>query len=411
LQAEVPLQARKAFSSYLRLRTVSAVGDDIWHTCIPLFAAAAGWSSEDLGLVVSLSSAFALLAYVLAPIVFSRPISLAVFSSLIDLLQFVLFFVAGIALPLLDAHGTVWLVGVVACGSSLFAAFWYVANEALLPRIQDLGSAQEIQKQNFLSSTIGSTVGPAVAATCFKLIGLTPLLYANALSFLGQCYYLKKLASFEVAPKVQISKSHWTVFASIWAIFKWRFIVASSAFSMYMRVLTMGFVPFVVFRYEAAGTYSGLWIGGLVLAYPAAMLASVKLYPSKTKRNIRVGFSITSCAFVFSGFAVIWSTLTSQHPAVTIALLAAFGASIGVFTVQGRALRQTIVSHDDLPNVIASQSLWGRLVTPLSGIVFGLVLANKQYQDLALYSLVPLIVFGLVLVGFQIMTLRESKSA
>ena len=388
---------------------MSAVGDDIWFTCIPLYAAAAHWNSEDLGSVVSATSVFALVAYVLAPALFAAKRSLAFASSILDFFQFMVFLAAAIVLPQIDTNSSVWLIGIVACASSLLAAFWYVANESLMPRLQSFGSPQEIQRQNFLSSTIGSTIGPAVAATCFNVIGLIPLLVANALSFLGQCFYLKKLAAHEVVPKTTIAHGRWTVFASVWAIFKFRFIIASTAFSTYMRVLTMGFVPFIVFHYESLHLYSGFWIGGLVLAYPASMLASVKLYPAKTTRNIRVGLSVTSCFFVVSGFSVVWSTLVSNHPAFTIATLIAFGASIGVFTVQGRTLRQIIVGTENLSNVVASQSLWGRLATPLSGIVFGVVLANDKYLKIAVGALLPLVILGLILVSLQAVTLREGK--
>jgi hypothetical protein len=382
--------SEKLFSRYLHWKTASTVGDEIWKLAIPLYFGTKNLSSRELGYFISTLAVAEVLSYFFAPRILSQRISLCLQASRIDFTQVVLFALIGAVLLFTKSSDSLWVLLVLASTSRFLSGVWFVASETLLPRLRDLGSADEVQRKNFVAWTVGASAGPSLGTYFFASYGIFSACLLNCFSFLGQAFLLRRLSALEpaVEKELQAPPQFWS---GLSAGVGNAYLLWTTVFATLCRVFCMGFVPFVLFYHANSGTFT---VACLATSYPLATYLGARFWTPNAPWPLNFSYFAVSLFFLASGLALILAHFSNASPWVLVFVLFGFGAALGNFTVQARSLRQTLVAPQLLGAVISSQVFWGRLTTPLSGLLFGSTFLNSENKSQAFLCLLVLTLAG-----------------
>jgi MFS family permease len=146
----------------------------------------------------------------------------------------------------------------------------------------------------------------------------------------------------------------------------------------------------------------------LALSYPLGMYLAARLWKPTSKDPRRWHFGEVCSLILVSGALSISTTLTQQPVWVTMLILFVFGGSIGLFTVQARSVRSIVIPSALQGEMIASQTLAGRLCAPLAGLLFGPIVARPDLLNLTLACTLVLTVLASVLVFQQVRHLNQA---
>ena len=103
-------------------------------------------------------------------------------------------------------------------------------------------------------------------------------------------------------------------------------------------------------------------------------------------------YAFDTALLIFVAAALNVILYSSPHPGWIVSLTFLAGWFISRYSIALRSLRQAIVPSSQMPTVVSGQGFLARLATPLSGVLYGALLARPdarlQLGSVAIFLLV-----------------------
>jgi len=389
--------------SYFFWRTISSIGDEVWAVALPIFISSL-LDSSAIGFAYSFGSVGTILGFLMASWL-SHKISDAKGAMLADILQSIIYMcIAILIFKKISIQKELWFSIFFMIG--LLGAVWFALSETMVSRLS-LKSESLIHKWNYFSGTFGPILGPAIAGGLGTLGMFVLAPFINAISFLGQAWQINKISDGEKKEQVSVDKHDVSWFKNfnigISQIFKDKRLASMTSIPLSVKVCLVGIFPFLLIKLSKIGV-SPVVCSVIIIFFPLGSLLGAFVYQNKKFERINFSLLRNVYTMLISMILLGWIYIDKSPILILIPLvLFVSGFTSAQYTIQLRTIRQTIVSKDILSVVISAQSLLVRLVTPISGFLFGFLLAENLKIGIIIYSILLFIAF----VGVRVLNARN----
>ena len=359
-------------------RALSTFGDEIWEIAIPIYLSIAGFASKQAGLYYSFYAAGTVLGFLVLPRL-AQYCSAKWITITVDIFQIAVFLVLGTWI-LYAPIAPLWLF--CSCGFFLAAAsaVWFGSSETLAAKIMDRSSSLAFHRLNYLSSTVGPFVAPLVGTTLFSFTGLPLLALFNALTFMPQILAVNgleekanKTDNFITDRKVPSAAK-----VSIRMLLRHPLYGPLLGLTSTVKVGLLGVLPFIGFILVKTIS-SPFWLGVVLAAFPFGSFLGALTYRSFSHDRLSSVFFMDTVLMFLASAALIISLKVGLFWGIPAGALFG-GVFCARYTIQIRAMRQIVSHHDQMPALVSLQGLFSRIVTPVSGVMFGILFALDTSQ-------------------------------
>ncbi|MBS1983089.1 MAG: MFS transporter [Bdellovibrionales bacterium] len=361
--------------SFFVTRSLSGIGDEMWLMALPIWLAAHGFSTMQMGAISSAAAAGNTIGFVVVPKL-CRHFKTSLISVGADLVQVVLFAaLVGLyfrgGLP--SALGFWIVLGFVL---SLSTAIWFAATETLLSlSTSEAGEAQELHRYNYLAANAGPMVGPGLGGILYQFGGLASVALANIGSFFGQILSLVSLSSEEEAPSKLENEKTQGFLAGVRDIARSKTYISLTVLPSIVKLTLLGALPFIPFVL-AQSQNSPFLIGLVSSCYIVGSTIGAYFYRPTSKAKLGKAFTVDSVQTLLAGALIILTLHTGNAVILSLGMFWG-GFSCARYTVAIRSLRQLIIQPSKMSSIVSAQGLLVRLATPLSGIILGYFLNER----------------------------------
>lgn len=379
--------------SYFFWRTISSIGDEVWAIALPIFISNF-LDSSAVGLAYSFGSVGTIFGFLIASWL-SHKVSDAKGAMLSDVLQSVVYMcIAILVFYKISIQKELWFLIFFIVG--LFSAVWFALSETMVSRLS-LTSENSIHKWNYFSGTFGPILGPAIAGSLIAIGMFVLAPFINAISFLGQAWQLNKISDDQKKEQLAIDSidtSWFTKFnIGIKQIFKDKRLASMTSIPLSVKVCLVGVFPFLLIKLSKIGI-SPILCSVIMIFFPLGSLFGAFVYQNKKFGLINFSLLNNVYTMLLSMILLGWIYIAKSPFLILIPIvLFISGFTSAQYTIQLRTIRQTIVPKDILSVVISAQSLLVRLVTPISGLMFGFLVIENLEIGIIIYSILLVIAF------------------
>jgi MFS family permease len=395
---------------YFFWRTVSAIGDEVWAIAIPIILSTS-FTLEEIGQVYSIGAIGTIFGFLFASWVSSK-FTDTVGSLICDLIQSITFFTIAICFGfkiILTSKSWYFLFFLI----GFFSAIWLALSESMIARLnKDSTNSTQLHKWNFFAGTFGPLLGPVIAGPLISLSSFLILPMLNAISFIGQALQLKRLTSNtkNSEPNDSIAEN-WLINLNtgLKLIFRNRQLRGVTAIPLIVKVNLLGILPFLTIKLTKYG-YSPLITSLTMISFPLGSLLGAFIFGNDRLKYLTFNFNINVYAIIVCVILLGMLYLNSTTIIFILSLILLLSGYVSAqYTIELRSIRQKLVPTHLLSSVVASQSLLVRLVTPISGILFGQVILRNNLVGVFIYGLLIIVALtGLSMIN-EIDIITESR--
>jgi hypothetical protein len=386
-----------SFRLFFVSRALSTFGDQTWEVALPLYFSTLAYSAEQMGLYSTGFSIGTLAGFSLLPklssIFPSSKITIAV-----DGVQLLIF--ALIALVLTSGmaiHISLFFVFAILFGFA--SSIWFGAAEATTSQIVGSEGAQSFHRFNYLATTFGPFVAPIFGSTIFFVFGLGIIAFFNALTFGPQIFAVKGFSKIIEDPTIKQNSAQNTresLFEGVLKVVKHPYYGPLMVVSSFVKIALVGALPFIAFVLSKK-VENSILLGGCLAAFPLGSFLGALSYKSKSSNLLMKSYMLDS-VIMFCATAVLIIGLKIENLALPVLSAVIAGIFSARYTIAIRAMRQMISKPSEIPTLVSIQGLTSRIITPLSGILFGLLFSKKSDPSLSVFFGILIVVIGTIFI-------------